>query len=127
MVIIDNLFTLLLPHYTLYINTVSWGDQCVGDSDIFNVLDYTIMGLIPYITLACVVGLMVLLLLLVGCQVDRNNPFVFMYALLVSIFSLYLITIDMISFYCSPQLVLILFWCKFAVMGILLCSMYKVF
>lgn len=28
-VLLDNLFTLLLPHFTLFINTVNWGDLCI--------------------------------------------------------------------------------------------------
>ena len=40
LIVIDNLLTMLLPHWTLYINTVSWGDLCVEDSLVFKILGF---------------------------------------------------------------------------------------
>lgn len=29
LMILDNVITLLLPHFSLYVNTISWGDLCI--------------------------------------------------------------------------------------------------
>lgn len=125
--LLDNLFTILLPHFTLFINTVNWGDLCIEDSDIFNVVDYDMLGIVPIITFSWIVGMVVIFIILLSCQIHYNSPVIFIYGCFLCLLALYLITVDLISFYCSPKLVLILFECKFAVMAILLCSIYKVF
>lgn len=91
------------------------------------VLDWEVMALIPLITVGSIVLMVILMFLIVGCQINLNSIWVFLYGCLLALLFLYLITIDMISFYCSPQLVLKLFQFKFAVMAVLLCSMFKIF
>ena len=40
LILLDYLLTMLLPHFTLFINTVSWGDLCIEDSMVLNVMEF---------------------------------------------------------------------------------------
>ena len=90
-------------------------------------MDFAMLDIIPLITFGWIVVMVVIFIILLSCQIHYNSPIIFIYGCFLCMLGLYLITIDLISFYCSPKLVLILFQCKFAVMAVLLCSIYKVF
>ena len=123
--ILDNLITLLLPHFSLYVNTISWGDLCIQESPILNILDFTIMGQIGYITISCFVILLFLLMLLIGCKVKMNSPLILLYGFLVGLFSCYVIAIDIINIYSSIFIIRVLTVLKLCLMALQLYTTYS--
>ena len=109
---------MLLPHWTLFINTVSWGDLCVEDSLAFKLIGYELMGFIGYITCASLVTAIVILFLLLIFSADPNGPVFFIYGCLCCLFLFYLVTVAIVNLYCSPYIVRILFYAKFCAMAL---------
>lgn len=76
--------------------------------------------------MGCLVVTVLGFVMIVACQIDVNGLCVISYVVIVCVFCLYILTIDLIAFYCSVKLVLLLFLSKFAVTGVLLASMYHI-
>lgn len=117
---------MLLPHFTLLVNTVSWGSSCIEYSSILDIFEYLFLDKIGFITLGATLLLLILYLGMaaLGLEGDLSQ---FCFGLIVSIYLVYVLIIDFISFYCSPTLILLLFLTKFVILGTLLCSLYKIY
>ena len=113
--VVDNLLTMLLPHWTLYINTVSWGDLCVEESLVFKIVGFEIMGKIGYITCGALVLVILTLFVLLVCNADPNGILFFCFGCVCCLVVFYIISVDIINLYCSPYIVRIVFYSKFAV------------
>lgn len=112
-VLLDNLLTMLLPHFGLFINTVSWGDLCIESSLVFQIVGFDLMGKIGFITLGTMVALIIMLFVLLICDFNPNGPVFFLYGCVGCLFLFYVVTVDIVSLYCSPYIVRILFYSKF--------------
>ena len=110
---------MLLPHFTLFINTVSSGDLCIEDSMMLNVMEFYFMSLIEYISVAVIMLMLALLFLLLICDANPNGPLFFVFGCIWCLLVLYITGIGIVNLYCSPCIVLILSYCKFGAMALI--------
>ena len=116
---LDHLFTLLLPHFTLMMNAISWGDTCIEDSWILNVVDYLDLYDVGPITFTILIVMVVLLLISAICDLFTHFFWSVFMGLLGCGAIFYIILIDAIVQTVSSPLELALFVGKFILLVIL--------
>ena len=119
LVYLDHLFTFLLPHFTLKMNAINWGDTCIEQSQILDIINYFDLYKVGPATFGVVIGTLILLLVSVTCELLSNFAWTVFVGLVLCASVFYIVFIDAVVLTVSSPLELMLFISKFIFLVIL--------
>ena len=104
LVYLDHLFTLLLPHFTLRMNAINWGDTCIERSSILDIISYSNLSRIGPIAFGVVILVLLMGLASVTCQLLSSLWWTLLGGLLMCAALFYIVFIDAVVLTVSSPL-----------------------